>query len=155
MELKTKVKAGDGQQDILITRDFDLPVELLFKAYEEAELFEQWMTTKVQKLECRKHGSYRFETSDPQGNVVFSANGTIHDVVPNKQIIRTFEMENTPFPVQLEYLDFEALTDDTCRLRMQIVYRSAAHRDQMLKLPFEQGLNMAHNRLQDIAGKLR
>ena len=64
-------------------------------------------------------------------------------------------MENTPFPVQLEFLDFEKLNEDTSKLTMQIVYRSAADRDQMLKLPFAQGINMAHNRLQDIVGKLK
>ena len=106
MEQKTKVYAEDGKQEIVITREFDLPVELLFKAYEESELLEQWMETKVVKLENKKHGSYAFETSR-NGNVVFRANGTIHEFIPNQKITRTFEMENTPFPVQLEYLEFE------------------------------------------------
>jgi hypothetical protein len=64
-------------------------------------------------------------------------------------------MENTPFPVQLEFLDFERLSDSTSKLSMHIVYKSVAHRDQMLKLPFAQGINMAHNRLQDIVSKLK
>jgi uncharacterized protein YndB with AHSA1/START domain len=58
MEQKTKITAEDGKQDVVITREFDLPVELLFKAYVEADLVEQWMGTKVLKLESRKHGSY-------------------------------------------------------------------------------------------------
>jgi uncharacterized protein YndB with AHSA1/START domain len=78
MERKTKIDAEDGKQDLMITREFDVPLELLFKAYEDPEIFEQWMGTKVLKLENKQHGGYRFETSDPQGNVVFSANGTIH-----------------------------------------------------------------------------
>jgi uncharacterized protein YndB with AHSA1/START domain len=155
MERKTKITAEDGQQTLVITREFDLPLELLFKAYEEPEIVEQWMGTKVLKLENKKHGGWQFQTSDAKGNVVFGANGVIHEFVPNEKIIRTFEMENTPFPVQLEFLEFEPLTEDTSRLVMQIVYRSVAHRDQMLKLPFAQGLNMAHNRLQDIVGKLK
>lgn len=47
MELKTKIHAEDGKQEIVITREFDLPVALLFKAYTEPELVEQWMNTKV------------------------------------------------------------------------------------------------------------
>lgn len=148
MERKTKINSEDGQQAIMITREFELPVDLLFRAYEEADIVEQWMGTRVLKLENRKHGSYQFETTDPAGNVVFRANGTIHEFSPNQQIIRTFEMENTPFPVQLEFLDFEKLSDDASRLNMHIVYRSVVDRDQMLKLPFAQGLNMAHDRLQ-------
>lgn len=154
MERKTKVNAEDGKQELVITREFDLPMELLFKAYEEPEIVEQWMGTKVLKLENKKHGSYQFETSDAKGNVVFQANGTIHEFVPNSKITRTFEMEHAPFDVQLEFLEFEKLTGDTSKLTMHIIYRSVALRDQMLKLPFAQGINMAHNRLQDIVSKL-
>jgi hypothetical protein len=64
-------------------------------------------------------------------------------------------MENTPFGVQLEFLEFEKLTDYTSRLHIQTVFRSVELRDQMLQLPFAQGINMAHNRLQDIASKLK
>lgn len=155
MEQKTKLNAEDGKQDLVISRKFDLPLELLFKAYVDPDIVEQWMGTKVLKLENKKHGSWQFETADAQGNVVFRANGVIHEFVPNRKITRTFEMENAPFDVQLEFLEFEKLNDDTSKLNMHIVYRSVALRDQMLQLPFAQGLNMAHNRLQDIVSKLR
>ena len=155
MEQKTRIKAEDGKQELVITREFDLPLELLFKAYVEPEIVEQWMGTKVLKLESKKHGSYQFETTDPKGNVVFKAGGVIHEFVPNRKITRTFEMENAPFDVQLEFLEFEKLTDDTSKLNMHVVYKSVALRDQLLQLPFAQGINMAHNRMQDIVGKLR
>lgn len=155
MELKTKIAAEDGKQYLVITREFDLPLELLFKAHVEPEIVEQWMGTKVLKLEGKKHGGWQFETADAKGNVVFRANGVIHEFVPNQKITRTFEMENTPFPVQLEFLEFEKLTNDTSKINIHIVYKSVAHRDQMLQLPFAQGLNMAHNRLQDTVSKLK
>ncbi len=154
MEQKTKINAEAGKQELVITRTFDLPVELLFKAYSEAELVEQWMGTKVIKLESKNHGSYQFETSY-QGKVVFKANGTIHTVVPNQKIIRTFEMENAPIGVQLEFLTFEKLNDDTSKLTIQIIYQSEEHRAEQLKLPFASGLNMAHDRLQEIINKLK
>ncbi|MBW8327401.1 MAG: SRPBCC domain-containing protein [Prolixibacteraceae bacterium] len=154
MEQKTKVNAEDGKQEIVITREFDLPLELLFKAYEEPELFEQWMGTKVLKMENKKHGSYAFETSY-NGNVVFRANGTIHDFVPNQKITRTFEMENTQFPIQLEYLEFEKLTSDTSKLTMHIVFKSIEFRNQLLQMPFAHGINMAHDKLQEIVNKLK
>ena len=155
MELKTKITAEEGKQDLLITREFDLPVELLFKAYAEPEIVEQWMGTKVLKLENQNHGSYRFETSDPKGNVVFKANGTIHEFTPDQRIVRTFEMENAPFGAQLEIMSFEKLTDSTSKLNMHSIYQSAALRDEMLKLPFAQGINWAHNRLQEVVDKLK
>lgn len=160
MEQKTKITVEDGQQDLVITREFDLPLELLFKAYTEPAIVEQWMGTNVLKLESKRHGIWQFETTDVQGNVVFRANGIIHEFVPNQKITRTFEMENTPasavrFPVQLEFLEFEQLTNDTSKLRMHIVYRSVAFRNQMMQLAFAKGINRAHNRLQDIVSGLK
>ncbi len=154
MERKTKIHAEDGKQELVITREFDLAVELLFKAYAEPEIVEQWMGTKVIKLENKNHGSYKFETSY-NGNVVFKANGTIHEVVPNQKIIRTFEMENAAIGVQLEFLEFEKLTDGTSKLTIQIIYKSEKHRAEQLKLPFANGLNMAHNQLQEVVNKLK
>jgi uncharacterized protein YndB with AHSA1/START domain len=160
MEQKTKIDAEDGKQELTITREFDLPVELLFKAHADPDIVEQWMsneysTTKFLKLESKKHGSWQLETTDPKGNVVMRANGVIHEFVPNQKITRTFEMENTPFGVQLEIYGFEKLSEDTSRLNMHVIYESLAQRDQVLKLPFAKGINMAHDRLQDIANKLK
>jgi uncharacterized protein YndB with AHSA1/START domain len=111
------------------------------------------MGTKVLKLENKEHGSWQFETTDPKGNK-HGFHGVIHEFSPNRKITRTFEMENGSFGVQLEFLEFEKLTDDTSQLTMHTVFRSVALRDQMLQLPFAQGLNMAHNRLEDIVRKL-
>ena len=160
MELKTKIHAEEGKSDLMITREFDLPAELVFRAHVEPELFEQWMsheygTVKVVKFEPKRHGSWEFENAGPDGTVVFRANGTIHEFVPNRKITRTFEMDGSPFDVQLEFLEFEELTEDTSRLAIHSVYRSVELRDQMLKLPFAAGLSMAHDRLQNVIGKLK
>jgi len=153
MENKTNIDAEENKQNLVITRIFDLPLELLFKAYVEPEIVEHWMGTKVLKLESKKHGSYQFETTDPKGNK-HGFNGTIHEFVPNEKITRTFEMENTPFPVQLEFLKFEKITDDTSKLIMQVVYKSVMDRDNILRLPFAYGINMAHDRIQEIFKKM-
>ena len=154
MEPKTKITAEEGKQDLVITREFDLPLALLFKAYAEPDLVEQWMGTKVLKLDNKKHGSYQFETTDPKGNK-YRFNGAIHDYLPDRKITRTFEMENTPFGVQLEFLEFERVTSETSKLNMHVIYESVGHREQVLKIGFVQGINMAHNRLQAIVNKLR
>jgi uncharacterized protein YndB with AHSA1/START domain len=155
MGLKTQVHADEGKQFLTVTREFDLPVSLLFRAHAEPEIIEQWMGTRVVAFDGRKHGSWQFETKDPAGNIVFKANGAFHEFVRDEKITRTFEMENAPFGVQLEFLEFERLSEDASRLTMYIVYKSPELRDQMLKLPFSQGINMAHNRLQEIVSKLK
>lgn len=50
MAHKTKVEAENGRQELTITRTFDLPVDLLFKAHEDPEIVAQWMSTKVVRL---------------------------------------------------------------------------------------------------------
>src|SRR5688572_17172928 len=117
MERKTKIDAEEGKQDLVLTREFDLPLELLFKAYVEPEIIEQWMGTKVLKLDNKRHGSWQFLTTDPRGNK-HGFNGTIHEFVPDQKITRTFEMENTPFAVQLEFLEFESLDENRSKLKM-------------------------------------
>jgi len=155
MEQKTKIHAEDGKHDLRITREFDLPVELLFKAHAEPEIIEQWMTSKVVMLESKKNGSYLLEKTDDKGNVVFQAHGVIHEFIPNRKITRTFEMGNTPFGVQLEVYEFEKLTDETCKLTIHTIYESVEQRDQVLQLPFAQGLNWAHNRIEEILSKVK
>lgn len=154
MERKTKIHAEEGKQEILITREFDLPLDLLFRAYVEPEIVEQWMGTKVLKLDSKKHGSFEFETTDPRGNK-YRFNGAIHDFIADKKITRTFEFENTGLGIQLEFMNFEKLTDDTSKLTIRVIYESLAQRDQHLKMPFALGINMAHNRLQEVANILK
>ncbi|MDF3820365.1 SRPBCC domain-containing protein [Leptospira sp. 96542] len=150
MELKTKIQYEDDKQELNIIREFELPVELLYKAHTEPELIEQWMGNKVLKFEPHNHGGWVYETKNLDGIVVFRANGVFHEIVENERITRTFEMENTGFPIQLEFFEFSKISDDRSRLIMHIIYKSVEHRDQILKMPFAQGINMAHNRLEEI-----
>lgn len=149
MELKTKLHHEEGKQEILITRVFEIPVHLLFQAYTTPEIVAEWMGTQVIQLENKAHGSYRFLTTDLKGNQ-HGFNGVIHEYVVNHKITRTFEMENSPFPVQLEFLEFHPISDQQSKLEMKIIYKSTQDRDAMLKLPFAYGLGMAHNRIEEI-----
>lgn len=155
MEQKTKVHAEDGKQEYTITREFDLPVHLLFRAHIEPDIVAEVMGTQVVTFEGKKNGSYQLQKADPQGNIMFQANGVIHELIPDKKITRTFEMVNTPFGVQLEIYDFEKLTDQTSKLTMHVIYESVAQRDQVLQIGLTWGINMAHDRIQEIAGKLK
>ena len=114
-----------------------------------------YTTAKMLKFEGKKHGSYQQESTDAGGKVVLRINGVFHEFIPNRKIIRTFEMEHAPFGVQLEIYDFVPLTDNTSKLNMHVIYESGALRDQLLKMPFAPGLSMAHDRIQEIMSKLK
>ena len=155
MQQKTKIHAEDGKQELFITREFDLPLELLFKAHADPDLLGQWMGTGVLQFEGKKHGSYLFEKTDAQGKAVFRASGVFHEFIPNRKITRTFEMENVPFGVQIEFTEFEQLTADTSKLSIHTIYESAAQRDQAVKFGMAQGINWAHNRLEEVLKTLK
>ena len=155
MEQKTKIHAEDGKQELFITREFDLPLELLFKAHADPDLLGQWMGTGVLQFEGKKHGSYQFEKTDAQGKAVFRASGVFHEFIPNRKITRTFEMENVPFGVQIEFTEFEQLTADTSKISIHTIYESAAQRDQAVKFGMAQGINWAHNRLEEVLKTLK
>lgn len=146
---KTKIDAPANQQVINIKREFAIPLELLYKAYTEASLIEKWMGTQVVEFNLNARGSYRFETLDPQGNI-HGFSGCIHSFTPLKSLIRTFEMEGTDFPVQLEFLEFESLDSQKSKLEIKIVFNTIDVRNRLLKLPFSFGLNMAHNRIEEL-----
>jgi len=64
-------------------------------------------------------------------------------------------LENAPFGVQLEVYEFEPLTDNSSKLNMHVIYESGALRNQLMQLPFAQGINMAHNRLEEVLKTLK
>ncbi|MDX1959461.1 MAG: SRPBCC domain-containing protein [Leptospiraceae bacterium] len=147
MELRTKVIALEGKNDLQIHRDFEISVEHLFMAYTEAEIISQWMGTNVLKLESKKHGSFQFETTDPENNKL-KFNGVIHDLIQNEIIVRTFEFEGIGLGVQLETLKFIKLNNNSSKLEVHSLFQSVEKRNLQLKMPFEFGLSMAHNKLE-------
>lgn len=84
------------------------------------------------------------------GKIDFKANGVFHNIIKNKCFARTFEMENTDFELQLEFFDFEFISENQSKLTMHIIYRSVAQRDAILKMPFAMGISFAHDRLETI-----
>src|SRR5687767_10788773 len=94
------ITAEPGKQELFITREFDAPRELVFEAFSDPEILVHWMgpndlTMKIEKLDNKSHGSYRFLNFDKSGNE-YAFNGVIHEVAPPERVIRTFEFEGLP-----------------------------------------------------------
>src|SRR5580704_17185750 len=111
---------------------------------------------KVEKMENKSHGSWRFVHTDKAGKK-YCFNGVIHEFLAPQRIIRTFQIENTggPCNVQLEFINFEEISDSTSKLTVQTLFKSNQERDTMLKYGMEKGSNMAHNRLQEVINNLK
>ncbi len=157
---QTTITAEPGKQEILITREFDAPRELVFKAFTEPELLSQWwgpsyLSTLVDTMDVRPGGQWRFINRDAQGKE-YAFHGVYHEILAPERIIDTFEFEGLPQTghVSLETLTLEELPGGRTRLTSQSVFRSVADRDGMLQSGMEEGLNESYDRLAELLKKM-
>ncbi len=155
----TTITAEPGKQEVFITREFDAPRELVFRAHTDPELYVQWLgpreiTMTLETFEPRDGGSYRYIHKDADGNE-YAFHGVNHEVLSPERIISTFEFEGLPEKghVILETIKFEALPGNRTRLTGQSVFQSVAGRDAMLRSGMERGVNEGYERLDDLLVK--
>ena len=158
---KTTIIAEPGKQEIVITREFDAPRELVFRAFTDPELYSQWigprgLTTRIEKFESRNGGSWRFIQKDPDGNES-AFHGVNHEVVIPERIIGTFEYEGLPEKghVILQTTRFEALPGNRTKMTSQSVFQSVQDRDGMLMSGMEEGTNDSYDRLDELLERLQ
>jgi uncharacterized protein YndB with AHSA1/START domain len=155
---KTIIAAEKGKQDIVVTREFDAPRELVFKAFTHPELYVQWlgprdMEMTVNYFEARTGGSYRYSHHDTKGEE-FSFHGVYHEVKNPERIVNTFEFEDMPGHVALDSAVFEALPENRTKFTGQTVFQSAADRDGMMASGMRSGLIQSYERLDELLDKL-
>jgi len=157
---KTNISAEPGKQEILITREFDAPRELVFKACTDPQLIPQWwgprnLSTEVDKLDLRPGGQWRFINRDADGKA-YAFHGVYHEVLAPERIIDTFEFEGLPETghVTLETMKLEALPAGRTKLIAQSVFQSVADRDGMLQSGMEAGVKETYERLAELLKKL-
>jgi uncharacterized protein YndB with AHSA1/START domain len=158
---KTKITAEAGRHDILITREFDAPRELVFKAFTDPELYVQWLGPRrlkmtLEKFEPRSGGSWRYTHRDEKGNE-FGFHGVNHEVTFPERIIGTFEFEGLPEKghVSLETMRLEELPGGRTRITNLTVFQTVADRDGMLKSGMEKGMGESFERLDEVLEKLK
>ena len=157
---KVNIIAEPGKQDILITREFEAPRELVFKAFTDKKLLERWMKhrdleTKFIEFEAKNGASWRFVQSDPRGNK-YEFHGVIHEILPSERIIQTFEFDGLPEKghVALETTKFEELPDERTRITTLSVFQSVEDRDGMVQSGMEVGVQGNYANLDEILQKL-
>lgn len=156
---KTVIKAEPGRQEYTITREFDAPRELVFKAHVDPKLYVQWLGPRglemtLERFEPKPGGEYRYINKDRQGNA-FSFYGVFHEVSAPERLIQTFEFEGLPERghVGLATLRFDALPGNRTRLTMLEVYQSGADRDAALASGMESGVEEGFQRLDELLAK--
>ena len=151
-ENKTGITAEPGKQELFITREFDAPRELVFRAHTEPELYEQWvgpndLKMTVEQMDAVAGGSYRF-VHEREGHK-YTFHGVYHEVLSPQRIIGTFEFDGLPETghVIMGTTKFEDLGDGRTRLVHQSVFQSVADRDGMIQSGMERGVNDGYKKL--------
>jgi uncharacterized protein YndB with AHSA1/START domain len=151
---KTTVIAEPGKQEVVITRTFDAPCELVFKTFTNPNLIPQWWGpgTIVDRMDARPGGSWRFVQRDENGNE-YGFHGVYHDITQPERVINTFEFEGMPGHVLLETITFEE-QDGKTTLRNLSVFQSVEDRDGMLMSGMEEGANVSLDRFAELLAKV-
>jgi uncharacterized protein YndB with AHSA1/START domain len=129
---KMNLIAEPGKQEIIMTRVFDAPRELVFKAHTDPNLVPQWwgprrLTTTVDRMEAKMGGIWRFVQHDADSNE-YAFHDVFHEVASPERLVQTFEFEGMPGHVLLETMtleEFEGRTKLTARSVFQSVEGTA------------------------------
>ncbi|MDB5074265.1 MAG: Activator of Hsp90 ATPase 1 family protein [Chloroflexi bacterium] len=154
---KTQIMAEPGVPQIVITREFDAPRELLFRAHVDPELLVQWLgprslTTTLDYLDARDGGKWRYISRDAEGNE-YGFHGVFHGMPSPDGIVQTFEFEGVPGHVSLSTITFEEHRGKTV-LRNNAIFQSVEDRDGMMQSGMEKGVNDGMERLEEIVARL-
>jgi uncharacterized protein YndB with AHSA1/START domain len=153
---KTNVIAEPGKQEVIVTREFEAPRHLVFKAFTSADLYAKWvgpreLTMRLEKFEPHSGGSWGYVLTDPGGNE-YRFHGVTHELAAPERIIGTFEFDNLPEKghVVMETVRFAELPGGRTKLTVQSVFQSVQDRDGMVAAGMENGLTASHQRLDEL-----
>lgn len=153
---KTNFTAEPGSQEVIITRIFDAPRELVWKALTDPKLIPQWWgprryTTTVNKMDVRPGGVWRFVQRDSTGNE-YAFNGVYREIVPPKRLVYTFVFEPMPGHESLETVTLEEQNGKT-KATNKVLFQTVEDRDGMLKSGMEEGAAESMDRMADLLSK--
>jgi len=157
---KTSIIAEQGKQEIVITRIFDAPRELVFRTYTNPATVPDWwgpssMMTTVDRMEVEKGGVWRYVQRESGGGDEHAHNGVYHEVAAPERIVNTYEYEGFPGSVGLVTTTFEELPGNKTKFTEVTLYPSVEVREGVLQSGMSEGAKELLDRLEDLLAKLQ
>jgi uncharacterized protein YndB with AHSA1/START domain len=154
---KTQITADPGSPFIDVTREFDAPRDVLFRAHADPDLLVQWLgprrlTMVVDRYDVRDGGSWRYIHRDADG-AEYGFHGVFHGTPSPDSMVQTFEFEGAPGHVSLDAITLEE-HDGRTLLRGHSVFQSVEARDAMIEAGMEGGLTEGYERLDELIARL-
>lgn len=138
MGAATGANAQMAERELVITRIFDAPRSLVFKAFTEEDRQAQWLgpkgfTTISCRIDARPGGTYRFGMRSPAGTDHWQQ-GVIREIVPPERFVSTYAWTdangNPTRPETILTLTFEELDGKTKLTLRQGIFESVTARDE-------------------------
>jgi uncharacterized protein YndB with AHSA1/START domain len=148
----TQVEVLDDQR-VRITRAFDAPLELIWRAHTEPALMKRWLLgpdgwkMTVCEIDPVPGGAYRYAWEPVDGGEGFGFDGETLAVDPQRRIVSTERMTGTDFPPTTNDLSF-AEADGVTLLTLLITYADAVQRDAVLATGMTEGMETSYQRLE-------
>jgi uncharacterized protein YndB with AHSA1/START domain len=145
-------------EQILITREFNAPKELVYKAWTTPELVKRWWNAKrgevtVAEIELRVGGAWRYVMVTDDGFEV-GFHGEFREIVPNERIVATEVYEGMPDAEAVNTVTF-AEVDGRTTLTILVQHSKKEHRDAHIESGMEAGMQDAFDLLEEVAVSLR
>jgi uncharacterized protein YndB with AHSA1/START domain len=155
---KTQITAEPGIPQIIITREFDAPRGLVFRAYTDPDLLVQWLGPRdlaltVERYDTCDGGRWRYVSTDTGGNT-YGFHGVFHGDPSPDAIVQTFEFEGAPGHVSLNATTLEQ-RDGKTLVRTVSAFPSVDDRDAMVASDMERGVRDSNERLEELLAKLQ
>jgi uncharacterized protein YndB with AHSA1/START domain len=152
-----------GDTDYVITRAFDAPADLVFRAYTEVDLVPRWWGFEtsewvVCEIDLRVGGTWRFVVREPDGMVV-GFHGDYLEIERPHRLVSTemYEMPDAPLPDRADY-PVNTLTldevDGVTTMTVHVHHKTGEERDMVLASGMEGGMQVSYDRLEDLVADL-
>jgi uncharacterized protein YndB with AHSA1/START domain len=147
-----------ADNQILITREFDAPKHLVYRAWTTPELVKRWWSGErgevtSAEIDLRVGGTWRYVMVANEGFEV-AFHGEFREIVPNERIVSTEVYEGFPDGEALDTLTLVEV-DGRTTLTILVEHTSKEHRDAHIESGMEVGMQEAMDKLEQVAISLR
>jgi uncharacterized protein YndB with AHSA1/START domain len=148
-----------SEREIVMTRMFNAPRDLVFEAHSSCEHMSNWWGPRRYEvagceMDFRPGGSWRIVHKTADGSDEQGFHGEFREIVRPERIVWTFEWEGMPGHVSVETLTLEE-QDGTTTVTTRSIYDTVEDRDGMLQSGMEEGAAETYDRLDEYLEALK
>lgn len=149
-----------GDREIIITRDFNAPRQLVWDAHTKPELIKRWLlgppgwSMPVCEVDLRVGGKYRYVWRNEDSGSQMGMCGVYREITAPQRLVATEKFDEAWYPGEaLDTSEFVERNGKTT-LTLTVRYQSREAREAVLKTPMEQGMAMGYDRLEELLASI-